>query len=114
MIECPNCGKKNSDENKFCGECGYPLPEPENYCPECDRTFKKGEKFCTQCGHVLINECEYRSEQQSLEEQRRYEEWLEEQRLEILEIKTKICPKCNVTLGKKLKKCPKCGYKFKK
>lgn len=54
MIECPNCGKNNSDDNKFCGECGSPLPKPKNYCPVCNIIFKTGEKFCTKCGTKLI------------------------------------------------------------
>lgn len=80
MIKCLNCGKKNSDENKFCGECGYPLPAPQNYCPECDVTFKKGEKFCTQCGHVLVNEVEYFIELERLEEQRLKEQKLRQEK----------------------------------
>ena len=61
MIECPKCGKKNSLDNKFCGECGAELPEPKNYCPRCNITHKKGEKFCTKCGNKLVSQTEYES-----------------------------------------------------
>lgn len=71
MIKCPDCGKRNSDDNKYCGECGTKLPAPQNYCPYCEITFKKGEKFCTQCGEELVNEFEYILEEQ--EKQRRHE-----------------------------------------
>lgn len=80
MNKCPNCGKKNSDDNKFCGECGYQLPPPQNYCPECDITFKKGENFCTQCGHVLVNESKYFFELERLEKQRLEEKRLKEEK----------------------------------
>lgn len=59
MIECPNCGKKNSEDNKFCGECGLKLPDPEIYCPKCDKKYLTGEKFCTKCGQKLVNKLEY-------------------------------------------------------
>ncbi|WP_346661754.1 zinc ribbon domain-containing protein [uncultured Methanobrevibacter sp.] len=118
MIECPNCGKRNSDDNKFCGECGTQLPAPKNYCPECEITFKKGEKFCTQCGNKLVNEIEYLEQTES--DQIIPLESMDEELIEIILKKrisdkmTKICPNCKITLGKKIKKCPKCGYKFKK
>lgn len=53
MLKCPNCGKLNSNENKFCGECGSKLETIADYCPNCDKTYFTGEKFCTQCGTKL-------------------------------------------------------------
>ncbi len=55
MLSCPKCGKRNPDDNKFCGECGTKLPAPENYCPKCKKTYSDGENFCTQCGIKLVN-----------------------------------------------------------
>ena len=59
MIVCPNCGKINSEDNKFCGECGSKLPKPQNYCPECEKTYVTGEKLCTTCGCKLVNQEDY-------------------------------------------------------
>ena len=80
MIECPNCGRLNSNDNKFCGECGTKLPEPINYCPKCERKYD-GEKFCTQCGTKLVNETEYLQEVERLkqEEKRRQEELMKQE-----------------------------------
>lgn len=54
MVYCHNCNSWNNDNNKFCGNCGTKLKEPENYCPYCDITFHGGENFCTECGTKLI------------------------------------------------------------
>jgi len=53
MLKCPNCGKLNDNNNKFCGECGFKLETRNDYCPNCDRTYSDGEKFCTECGTKL-------------------------------------------------------------
>ena len=75
MIECPKCGKKNSLDNKFCGECGAELPEPKIYCPRCDITHKNGEKFCTKCGNKLISQTDYESIKKSNEELKEDLDW---------------------------------------
>lgn len=55
MIKCPSCGKRNPNDNKFCGECGTDLSEAEMHCPNCGKIHVNGEKFCTECGEILIN-----------------------------------------------------------
>lgn len=83
MIECPNCGRLNSDDNKFCGTCGTKLPAPEIYCPKCERRYD-GENFCTQCGTKLVNEKEYLEEVERLkqeEEKRKYREKIRQEKL---------------------------------
>lgn len=59
MIKCPNCGKRNPNDNKFCGECGTNLSEAEMQCPNCEKIHKDGEKFCTNCGTKLVTPTEY-------------------------------------------------------
>ena len=59
MIKCPNCGKRNPNDNKFCGECGTDLSEAEMQCPKCEKIHKDGEKFCTNCGTKLVTKIEY-------------------------------------------------------
>lgn len=59
MITCPNCGKRNPNDNKFCGDCGTDLSEAEMYCPNCGKMHNNGEKFCTECGTKLVTGIEY-------------------------------------------------------
>ena len=63
MIKCPNCGKRNPENNKFCGECGTDLSEAEIQCPNCEKMHKDGEKFCTDCGTKLVNQLEYKEKE---------------------------------------------------
>lgn len=56
MIECPNCGNLNYEDNNFCGRCGSRLPSPK-FCPECGyQSFI--DVFCTNCGTKLISQSE--------------------------------------------------------
>lgn len=54
---CPNCGAKNSQNVKFCGECGSPLnaapPRPQGLCPSCGTQNAPGTRFCGECGTKL-------------------------------------------------------------
>lgn len=54
MIKCPNCGKRNRNDNKFCGECGTDLSEAKMICPNCEKIHFEGENFCTNCGSELF------------------------------------------------------------
>lgn len=58
MKNCPKCNKELKDTAKFCGGCGYKLPD-ENVvvetvsgvsCPKCGNSLKIGAKFCGKCG----------------------------------------------------------------
>ena len=45
MIQCPNCGNLNYEENNFCRKCGVILPNLK-ICPECKyQSFI--DNFCT-------------------------------------------------------------------
>src|SRR5947199_1956649 len=50
MRQCPACQAETPARNKFCGECGGPLPTA---CPACGRQNPPGHKFCGECGAVL-------------------------------------------------------------
>ena len=54
MRKCPKCGNENHDNDKFCGNCGFKLPEAK-ICPECGFTSFK-DKFCVFCGEQLLPE----------------------------------------------------------
>ena len=56
MIKCPNCGNRNPETNKFCGECGTDLSEAVIVCPSCGIINKKGTKYCDKCGFNLFEE----------------------------------------------------------
>ena len=49
-MKCPKCQFENSDDAKFCNECGNKL---ELACPECGKVNPLGSKFCNECGHNL-------------------------------------------------------------
>jgi hypothetical protein len=48
--QCPECGRRNPAERKYCGGCGEPLFEP---CLECQYVNAAWDKFCGQCGDDL-------------------------------------------------------------
>lgn len=57
LIECPNCGHKNSSKLKFCGECGSKLVKTIK-CPHCGAKVSSNMKFCGECGKSLLsNKC---------------------------------------------------------
>ena len=47
---CSSCGAANSEEARFCNECGTPLALA---CPSCGHPYRSGQKFCEQCGTSL-------------------------------------------------------------
>ena len=53
-VICPECGKQNPSDTRFCGECGSRMesPAPEvSVCPSCNAATAPGVKFCEKCGH---------------------------------------------------------------
>ncbi len=54
---CPNCGKPNGADKKFCADCGTQLPEQTlaqgAACTECGTQNNIGTKFCQNCGAKL-------------------------------------------------------------
>ncbi|MEE8113714.1 MAG: adenylate/guanylate cyclase domain-containing protein, partial [Nitrososphaerales archaeon] len=49
---CKGCGLENSEEAKFCIECGVPLG---NRCPNCGSENLPQAKFCSECGTSIKN-----------------------------------------------------------
>jgi len=76
-MNCPNCNKPISPEDKFCGNCGYDLKIKENIidnvpqkedskaqspnnfnlkeCPHFGDSIASEDKFCSMCGYKLVN-----------------------------------------------------------
>lgn len=54
---CDNCGKNNSQESRFCSECGNKLiVEVKSIitkCPTCNAELIDGSKFCNKCGERI-------------------------------------------------------------
>jgi len=50
LIKCNNCQKNNTEEAKFCVECGTKL---ELLCQSCGKENPPTHKFCYECGHKL-------------------------------------------------------------
>ena len=52
---CPNCGSRNVDSAKFCGNCGKEIltkqfPQRNKTCPFCSAQNPPDAKFCLSCG----------------------------------------------------------------
>lgn len=54
IIQCPECGKEVSDQDKFCGYCGFPLKESVNTITHTWRCVNCGDMtdsaICSHCG----------------------------------------------------------------
>ncbi|MBM3128999.1 MAG: hypothetical protein FJ009_10320 [Chloroflexi bacterium] len=54
MIQCAQCGTKNRDGSKFCGDCGARLVQPSGLiCPMCSTPNTVENVFCSKCGARL-------------------------------------------------------------
>ncbi|MCG8693043.1 MAG: zinc-ribbon domain-containing protein, partial [Minwuiales bacterium] len=50
-MRCPKCGTENSDERRFCAECGDPLLTE---CPQCSFENQASANFCGGCGRPIM------------------------------------------------------------
>ena len=49
-MKCQKCQAENSEDSKFCHECGVKLVK---VCPQCGSECLLGDKFCSKCGKNL-------------------------------------------------------------
>ena len=49
---CPKCNTVNSDDEKFCKNCGFQLTA-SRICPECGKVNEHNSKYCEDCGATL-------------------------------------------------------------
>ena len=64
-MKCPKCQFENSEDAKFCNECGSKL---EIACSECGKINPLSNKFCSECGHKIIIPAEQTSKELSFDE----------------------------------------------
>ncbi len=51
-MKCSNCGTENTDDSRFCEQCGTKL-EIIIKCPKCGKENPDGARFCLGCGNKL-------------------------------------------------------------
>jgi hypothetical protein len=49
---CGSCGAQLAPDDRFCGECGRPVPAG-TACPSCGAALGEGARFCASCGHAV-------------------------------------------------------------
>ncbi len=47
MTNCPSCGSANTEDARFCAQCGTALAEA---CASCGAMLPEGARFCSSCG----------------------------------------------------------------
>jgi hypothetical protein len=52
---CPQCYVALEGGSRFCGECGYTLPERIPVCQKCNTPLEPGAKFCGECGAKQVD-----------------------------------------------------------
>lgn len=50
LPRCPSCSAFLEGNSRFCGECGYSLPERIPECSSCACPLEPSAKFCGECG----------------------------------------------------------------
>ncbi len=62
-VACPNCGKQNNPEAKFCADCGGKMEVAKVPCVKCGAELREGAKFCSECGSTQekakCSSCQY-------------------------------------------------------
>ena len=67
-IHCDVCGSESPLGQRFCGNCGSPLPLT---CPHCSVAVPPGSRFCGSCGGALAEMPETTPEEPASREERR-------------------------------------------
>ncbi len=115
MTICKKCGSENTDNAKFCLECGANLVEQKKEseitkCINCGAELPVKAKFCSECSASQIIEIKENEEKKDVESPA--EEKIESEADVPKTIEKLICPSCNAELPHMVKFCPKCGSKL--
>ncbi len=68
-MKCSECHIENSDDNKFCRECGTALL---SLCSKCGNELQAGDKFCGNCGQKVVEEAGEETTQVTSEGERKH------------------------------------------
>ncbi len=68
MKKCPKCGHDNTDEFKFCGNCGLELNN-QKICPFCNAENNSEYTFCIKCGKPFNTNATSQKYQQNINNQ---------------------------------------------
>ena len=49
---CPKCNTVNSDNEKYCKNCGFQL-NASRICPQCGKVNQHNSRYCDECGATL-------------------------------------------------------------
>lgn len=126
MTICKKCGSENTDNAKFCLECGANLVEQRKEseitkCIKCGAELPKKAKFCSECGASQIEVVEEKESIQISEPvieevydstsiQTDSSEQLESNNTE--NDTKKLCSSCGAEVSPDDKFCPGCGMKL--
>ncbi|MFX0115631.1 MAG: zinc ribbon domain-containing protein [Candidatus Hodarchaeota archaeon] len=99
-LNCKSCGKKLSNDAKFCTECGEriirePTPTRAQFCGNCGSSLTASAKFCMKCGIPIA-----KLEQQSIPHE--------------LSPEPHVCTDCGTKLRPNDRFCDECGMPVKK
>ncbi|MDE1854735.1 MAG: zinc ribbon domain-containing protein [Candidatus Micrarchaeota archaeon] len=53
MVKCHKCGAENSDNAKYCSQCGTDIVKRTIRCPRCGSENRHDAKYCNECGRSL-------------------------------------------------------------
>ncbi len=87
-MKCNNCGSENSNDNKFCTECGTELKAASEsiYCPKCGAENSKDSNFCVNCGSRIQSKQKKHSVNNKKKQQNRTRNNKPAKRLTIIDI----------------------------
>lgn len=51
-VKCPECGKRNDNDIKYCDACGYTL---RLFCDACGEENEDNAEYCKECGNAFNN-----------------------------------------------------------
>jgi hypothetical protein len=63
-MKCPKCKSENSEDIRFCEDCGAKM---EKQCPSCIALIPLGKNLCAEYGHKLASLSEPASKDHSLD-----------------------------------------------
>ncbi|MHA1684652.1 MAG: double zinc ribbon domain-containing protein [Promethearchaeota archaeon] len=104
-LNCPNCGKSNLENARFCIACGKPLPQSNKIqCPKCKNYNEKNNVFCITCGERLPSQApEWKEEDLKVTSTGRTPpQWKSDPDIV-------FCSNCNYACQKDWPSCPMCG-----